>query len=137
MASLWFFHCHHGYNCHRSFVSQSAILLQPGVYYTQVSGGYNVVAPPVNIVIINLPSGFESIQFNGSTYYYYNGTFYAKTNNGYSVIKAPVGAVITNIPGGGKEEQVDGQNYVLLNNTYFLPIIQNGKNVYQVVELNS
>jgi len=78
-----------------------------------------------------------SIQVNGSTYYYYGGIFYAKTANGYTVIKAPAGAVLTNLPTGGKEEQVDGQNYVLFNNTYFLPIVQNGTNVYQVVELSA
>jgi hypothetical protein len=108
-----------------------------GIYYTQASGGYTVVAPPVNITVINLPQGLETIPYNGSTYYYFSGTFYSKSSNGYTVIKAPVGAVITNLPDGGKQEQVDGQNYVVYNNTYFLPIVQNGNNVYQVVEISS
>lgn len=107
-----------------------------GVYYTQVSGGYNVVPPPVNITIVNLPAeGVEAVKNEDLTYYYYAGTFYKKSADGYTVIPAPDGAVVSNIPEGAEEIEIDGSKYVVYNETYFQPLSQDGNDVYQVVEM--
>jgi hypothetical protein len=105
------------------------------VYYVEVSGGYNVVPAPTNIVVNTLPEGVESIQLNDETYYYFGGAFYEKTKDSYKVIAAPDGAVITNIPEGAEEVDIDGVKYVVYNNTYYQPLSQDGKNVYQVVTM--
>ena len=106
-----------------------------GVYYTQSSGGYTVVNAPTNIVVNTLPDGVETIQLNDSTYYYFGGAFYVKENGKYKVIVAPDGAVVTNIPEGGEELEIEGKMYVVYHETYYLPMTQNGKDLYQVVEM--
>jgi hypothetical protein len=68
-------------------------------------------------------------------YYYYGGVFYKKSNTGYTVIPSPDGAMVTHIPEGAEEVTIDGDKYVFYNSTYFLPFVQNGQNMYQVVEM--
>lgn len=63
--------------------------------------------------------------------------FYIKENGKYKVIDAPDGAVITNIPEGATEEEIDGENYVVYNYTYYKPFSQNGKGMYQVVQMET
>lgn len=108
-----------------------------GVYYTQSSGGYTVVNPPTNIVVNTLPEGFENIILNGNTYSYFGGAFYVKENGKYKVIDAPYGAAVTYMPEGATEEEIDGVYYVVYNYTYYQPFSQNGKDMYQVVEMES
>ena len=107
------------------------------MYYSQVSGGYTVVPAPVNITVVNLPSDMTSVKVNDKTYYYFGGTFYTKSSTGYTVIVAPIGAVVSTIPEGAAEQEISGQKYVVYNNTYFQPFLQDGKNVYQVVAMES
>jgi hypothetical protein len=85
-----------------------------GIYYVQVSGGYNVVPPPVNIVVVEIPDDKVAVPLNDVTY-----------------------SVVANIPEGAEEQEIDGQKYVVFNDTYFQPITQNGKDVYQVVAMES
>jgi hypothetical protein len=108
-----------------------------GVYYTASSGGYTVVNPPTNIVVNTLPEGVEKITLNDVPYYYFGGAFYEASGDSYRVIDAPGGAVITNIPEGATEEDIEGTKYVVYNYTYFLPITQNGKDLYQVVTMEA
>ena len=63
--------------------------------------------------------------------------FYVKNKKGYQVIKAPVGAIVPAVPDGGKEQKIDGQTYMVYKDVYYQPIVQNGKNVYQVVEMSN
>ena len=116
-------------------VNNTPYYYDQGVYYTQSTGGYTVVNAPTNIVVNTLPEGVETIQLNDSTYYYFGGAFYIKENGKYKVIEAPDGAVVTNIPEGGEEVDIEGSKYVVYNTTYYLPFSQNGKDMYQVVEM--
>jgi len=119
-------------------VSNQSYYYDQGVYYTQVSGGYTVVPAPVNIVVVELPDGVEMVPIDNTvTVYYFSGTFYTKTDDGYKVIVAPDGAIVTNIPEGGEEEEIGGQTYVVYNGVYFQPLSQDGKDVYQVVEMEA
>jgi hypothetical protein len=107
-----------------------------GVYYVPVSGGYNAVPPPVNIVVMEIPDDRVPVKVNDNTYYYYAGIFYIKLGDDqYKVVEAPDGALVSNIPEGGEEVEIEGDKYVFLNNTYFLPVTVNGKDQYQVVEM--
>jgi len=107
-----------------------------GVYYVQSSGGYTVVPAPVNIVVVEIPEGYELVPIDTDvTVYYFGGTFYTKTDEGYQVIVAPDGAIIKNIPEGAEEEEIGEQTYVVYNGVYFQPITQNGEDVYQVVSM--
>ena len=108
-----------------------------GVYYVQGSGGYTVVDPPTNIVVNTLPEGFEKITLNGDEYYYFGGAFYVKEGSDYRVVDAPDGAVVTYIPEGAEEEMVDDEYFVIYNYTYYRPISQGGKNMYQVVVMET
>jgi len=107
-----------------------------GVYYVRQSGGYMVVNPPINIIVNTLPDGFENIMLNGYSYAYFGGAFYVKENGQHKVIDAPDGAVVTYIPEGATEEDINGNYYVVYNHTYYQPFYQNGKNLYQVVDMN-
>jgi hypothetical protein len=108
-----------------------------GVYYLEATGGYTVVAPPTNITVKTVPDGTEKISLNDDVYYYFGGAFYVKTKDSYKVVEAPDGAVITNIPDGGKEVEIDGNKYVEFNKTYYQPLTQDGKNMYQVVTVDT
>jgi hypothetical protein len=118
-------------------VNNASYHYDQGVYYTQSSGGYTVVNAPTNIVVNTLPKDMETIKLNDDTYYYFGGAFYIKENGKYKVIEAPDGAVVTNIPEGGEELEVEGEKYVVYNTTYYQPFSQNGKDLYQVVAMES
>ncbi len=53
------------------------------------------------------------------------------------MIDAPDGAVVTYIPEGATEEEIDGNYYVSYNYTYYQPFFQNGKEMYQVVNIEA
>jgi hypothetical protein len=108
-----------------------------GVYYTQSSGGYTVVNPPTNIVVNTLPEGAENVTIDDKAYLYFGGAFYVKENGKYRVVDAPDGAVITNIPEGAEEVEVQDEKYVVYNYTYFKPFSQDGKDMYQVVVMET
>ena len=107
-----------------------------GVYYEASSGGYIVVTPPVGSIVNSLPIGYENIQLGDYTFYYYGGVFYTVTDQGYQVVAAPFGAVVTQIPDGATEQDINGQSYLVYNNTYYQPVLQNGQDAYQVVQVN-
>jgi hypothetical protein len=107
-----------------------------GVFYAPYNGGYQVVAPPVSAVVPSIPEGYETCTVDGVPYLYYGGAFYVKDQSGsYQVVEAPAGALVSNLPEGC--EQVNINNVILLkyNNTYFQPVSVNGKNAYEVAEM--
>ena len=113
-----------------------------GVYYSAVPNGYRVVDPPATISVAKLPTGTELVILNEREFYYFGGVFYEKALEGsaigqrkYRVVTAPDGAIIRHLPEGAEEHTIGGQNYLELNNTYYLPITENGNDVYQVVEM--
>ena len=102
-----------------------------------VPEGYTVVPAPVNVVVVELPEGYELVPSDNITYYSFGGAFSATTRDGYKVINAPDGAIITNIPEGAEEVEIGDQNYVVYNEIYYQPMTQDGKDVYQVVAMEA
>jgi hypothetical protein len=111
-----------------------------GVFYLKEKGGYTVVAAPVGALIKTLPSGYETVvidETSGVKNYYWGGTFYEKVSNGYKVVPPTSGAVVEHISDGGEEVKLGDITYVKLGETYYQPIQLNGKNVYEVVDVEA
>ena len=107
-----------------------------GVYYVSSNGGYTVVQAPVGATITTLPPGSQTVVINETTNnYYYGGTYYEKKPEGYTVVPPTAGAVVETLPESGKEVKVGEVNYVKVGETYYQPIVQDGKNKYEVVEV--
>lgn len=107
-----------------------------GVYYAPSNGGYVVVAAPVGATITTLPTNYETVTVNETTNnYYYGGTYYEKSAEGYTVVPPTAGCVVENLPEGGEEVKVGDQTYVKVGETYYSPIEKNGKNLYEVVDV--
>jgi hypothetical protein len=107
-----------------------------GVYYVESDGGYTVVEAPVGATIKVLPEGSETVVVNETTNnYYYGGTYYEKTGEEYTVVPPTAGTVVENLPEGGEEVKVGDVTYVKYGDTYYQPIQKDGKNMYEVVNV--
>ena len=107
-----------------------------GVYYLKGDGGYTVVSAPIGAKIKTLPSGYETVTIDDKTKnYYYGGTFYEKSTDGYIVVAPMAGAVVENISDGAEEVKLGDITYVKMGETYFQPIQLNGKNMYEVADV--
>jgi Family of unknown function (DUF6515) len=109
-----------------------------GVFYLKEKGGYTVVAAPVGALIKTLPSGYETVvvdETSGVKNYYWGGTFYEKVSNGYKVVPPTSGTIVEHISDGGEEVKLGDITYVKLGETYYQPVQLNGKNVYEVVDV--
>lgn len=109
-----------------------------GVYYTKSSSGYTVVEAPVGATITTLPEGAEPVVVNQTTNnYYYGGTYYEKSADGYTVVPPTAGTVVATLPEGGKEERIGDVTYVKVGETYYQPIKKDGKDMYEVVQVEA
>lgn len=109
-----------------------------GVFYAPSSGGYTVVAAPVGATVTTLPSNAQTVQVNETTNnYYYGGTYYEKDAKGYTVVPPTAGTVVEDLPEGGKEVKVGDQTYVQVGETYYSPVQKDGKDMYEVVDVQS
>jgi hypothetical protein len=111
-----------------------------GVFYLKGDGGYTVVAAPLGGIIKTLPEGYETVDLDEAgkvKNYYYGGAFYEKTSNGYKVVAPTSGVVVSNLAEGGEEVKIADVTYVKLGETYFQPIQQDGKNKYEVVDVEA
>jgi hypothetical protein len=107
-----------------------------GVYYMPASGGYTVVSAPVGATITTLPTGSQTVVVNETTNnYYYGGTYYEKSGSGYTVVAPTAGSVVENLPEGGEEVRIGEVTYVKVGETYYQPIQQDGKSMYEVVQI--
>jgi len=107
-----------------------------GVYYTTSSGGYTVVQAPVGATVTTLPAGSQTVVVNETTNnYYYGGAYYEKTNGGYTVVAPTAGTVVENLPDGGEEARIGDVTYVKVGETYYQPIQKDGKDMYEVVQI--
>jgi hypothetical protein len=109
-----------------------------GVFYLKEKNGYTVIAAPVGALIKTLPSGYETVvvdEESGVKNYYWGGTFYEKVSNGYKVVPPTSGTIVEHISDGGEEVKIGDVTYVKLGETYFQPVQLNGKNVYEVVNV--
>jgi hypothetical protein len=103
-----------------------------GVWYTPVSGGYDVVTAPIGAVVPVLPSGAEQV---APDVYYYAGAYYQYVGGRYRVIAPWAGLVVSSLPPGGEEVAIGAQRYVRFGNTYYQPIVVDGQYRYEVVEV--
>jgi len=94
------------------------------------------VAAPQGAFIRYLPTGYATISLGGYPYYYFAGTFYTSGGNGYSVVAAPPGAVVYDLPEGCTELKVGDITYLQYNDTIFQPITLDGRDAYEVVDLD-
>lgn len=109
-----------------------------GVFYLKEGGGYTVVAAPVGGIVKSIPSGYETVVLDEKTgvkNYYWGGTFYEKVSKGYKVVPPTSGAVVEHLAEGGEEVKMGEVTYVKLGETYYQPIQQNGKDMYEVVDV--
>jgi biotin carboxyl carrier protein len=108
-----------------------------GVFYLKGDGGYTVVAAPLGAKIKTLPSGYETVTIDdkGTKNYYYGGSFFEKISDGYKVVAPMAGTVVEHISEGGEEVKLGDVTYVKFGETYFQPIQENGKNMYEVVDV--
>ena len=107
-----------------------------GVYYVASGNGYTVVPAPVGATVTTLPPGAQTVVINETTNnYYYGGAYYEKNDKGYTVVPPTAGSVVEKLPEGGKEVKLGDVTYVQIGDTYYQPIIQNGKNMYEVVDV--
>ncbi|WP_230981518.1 DUF6515 family protein [Echinicola salinicaeni] len=107
-----------------------------GVYYVQSNNGYTVVEPPVGATVQTLPKETTTVVVNETTNnYYYGGTYYEKTDEGYTVVPPTAGTIVENLPEGAEEVKIGHQTYVQYGETYYQPIQLDGKNMYEVVQV--
>jgi hypothetical protein len=106
-----------------------------GVWYEPSSGGYTVVQAPVGGTVTTIPSGNQTVVVNNTTNYYYGGAYYEKDGSKYEVVSPPAGAVIDNLPEGGEEVKIGDQTYVKFGETYYSPVTVDGKDKYEVVQI--
>jgi len=107
-----------------------------GVYYVESDGGYTVVQAPVGATIKVLPEGSETVVVNETTNnYYYGGTYYEKSDGGYTVVPPTSGTLVENLPEGGEEVKVGDVTYVKYGETYYQPVQVDGKDMYEVVDV--
>lgn len=107
-----------------------------GVYYMPSNGGYTVVQAPIGATITTLPPSSQTVVVNETTNnYYYGGTYYEKDSKGYTVVAPTAGTVVENLPEGGEETKIGDVTYVKVGETYYQPIDQDGKNMYEVVQI--
>jgi len=109
-----------------------------GVFYAPSNGGYTVVQAPVGAVVTTLPTGSQTVVVNETTNnYYYGGTYYEKDPKGYKVVPPTAGTIIDKMPDGGKEVKMGDVTYVKVGDTYYQPIQKDGKDVYEVVNVEA
>ena len=127
-----------------NFSSQSMYDITPadeyyydqGVFYLKGDGGYTVVSAPLGAVIKTLPTGYETVTLEDKTRnYYYGGSFYEKISSGYKVVAPLAGSVVEHVSGGGEEVKMGEVTYIKLGETYYQPIQQDGKDRYEVADV--
>jgi hypothetical protein len=96
-----------------------------------------VVPAPIGASITVLPDGYTVVPVSGASYYYYGGAYYTRYSGGYRVVGPPVGAVVVNLPDGAAEATISGNRYLVYNNTYYQPVVINGENSYEVVDIRA
>jgi hypothetical protein len=108
-----------------------------GVFYLKGNGGYTVVSAPLGAKVKTLPSGYETVTIDdkGTKNYYYGGAFYEKRSDGYVVVAPVAGTIVERVSEGGEEVKMGEITYVKLGETFFQPIRENGKDMYEVADV--
>jgi hypothetical protein len=109
-----------------------------GVFYAPENNGYTAVAAPVGATVSTIPSAAQPVVVNETTNnYYYGGTYYEKSDKGYTVVPPTAGTVVESLPDGGEEVTIGDQKYVKVGDTYYIPVQRDGKDVYEVAQVDA
>ena len=75
----------------------------------------------VNPVVIDIPSGFVTVNVDGQTYYYNGntGVVYQEVAQEFVPVPAPVGAVVDAIPATCSIDDINGINYYICTGVYY------------------
>ncbi|MBN3520158.1 hypothetical protein JYB62_09095 [Algoriphagus lutimaris] len=107
-----------------------------GVFYVETDDGYVVVEAPQGATVKVIPKESKEVEVSPTVNnYYYGGTFYEKSDGGYTVVPPPAGAVVDALPEGGEEVKVGDQTYVKIGDTYYMPVQEDGKDMYEIVQV--
>jgi len=122
-----------------------------GIFYRPHRRGYRIVPAPIGAIIHALPIGYTKIFIKHRPYYRYNNVYYEPIrNNGYRVVEAPreyvtnsydvtyqyqVGDIALNLPNGAVEVFINGRRYYEAEGRYFKRVRQDGRVVYEVVNI--
>lgn len=79
---------------------------------------YNYL-PARRTVISAFPFAYETINYGGCGYRFYNGTFYRPYNSAYIVVAPPIGLSINILPFGYRRIYVHDYSYYYYNGTYY------------------
>jgi hypothetical protein len=105
-----------------------------GVYYDDEPSGYVVIDAPVDADIPDLPPGAETVEADGTVYYYADGAFYVQQSDGsYVVVAAPMGVTVSLLPSDAVQIGINGTTYYQADGTYYLPVMQDGVTAYLTV----
>ena len=107
-----------------------------GVYCAPSNGGYRVVAAPIGATVATVPLNTQTVIVNETTNnYYYGGTYYEKGEKGYTVVPPTAGVIVESLPEGGTEIKLGDQTYVKIGETYYQPVQKDGKDVYEIANV--
>ena len=109
---------------------------EEGNYYLKTADGFEVVQAPVGATVQEIPETAQKVEVTENTYnYYYGGAYYEKNAEGYTVVPATAGTIVPNLPEGGEEVKVGDRTFVKFGETYYQPIQVDGKDMYEIVEV--
>lgn len=107
-----------------------------GVFYVKETDGYVVVEAPQGANVTVIPKESEVVEVSPTVNnYYYGGTFYEQKDGTYTVVPPPAGSVVSNLPEGAEEVKIGDQNFVKYGDTYYMPVEVDGKNKYEIVQV--
>ncbi|GMQ26739.1 hypothetical protein Aoki45_34220 [Algoriphagus sp. oki45] len=107
-----------------------------GVFYVKETDGYVVVEAPQGANVTVIPKESEVVEVSPTVNnYYYGGTFYEQKDGTYTVVPPPAGSVVSALPEGAEEVKVGDQTFVKYGDTYYMPVEVDGKNMYEIVQV--
>jgi hypothetical protein len=132
-----------------------------GVYYRNVGRGYQVVRPPVGLVVRSVAPHSRRVIIRDRAYYVAEGVYYQRYGDDYVVVAEPVdsaqisttvydstqgaevaveayelGRQYSSLPAGVQAVTINGAQYFKFGELYFLPQSVDGGVKYLAVKLN-
>ena len=89
-------------------------------------GHVQVPFPEVDVSVggFVVPDGFETVNYNGETFYYNQGVFYQEVDNQLTAIPPVLGAVVDSIPQDYQIAMMDGVHYLVTGGVYYQSVDQ-------------
>ncbi|GHB48473.1 hypothetical protein GCM10008106_31610 [Mongoliitalea lutea] len=109
-----------------------------GVFYQRDDEGYVVVPAPIGAEVRSIPDNFEKVAVADNEYnLYWGGAYFEETPNGFRVVPPTAGTLVENLSEGGEEVKIGDKTFIRFGETYYLPVQVNGRNMYEVVYVES